>query len=88
VKGTQINSPILKSHLYESKVVNGNVKVYKIRKFIDTSDINSQNCDNVVTVSETITGETTYFLRWITEIEAQKAHKAHMKKYKDLFDNA
>ena len=77
IVGTQIMSPLLRLHIYESNANKGLVKIYKLRRFTAKEE-------NKTLVEELICGNTTRILRQYTQSSCRAAHQQHMQQYQSL----
>lgn len=78
VFGTQIMSPVLNLHIYESNANQGLVKIYKLRRFVEVEE-------QATNIEELIVGETKWLLRRYTQASCRKGHQEHMQRYRYCF---
>ena len=79
VLGTQIMSTRRRLQLYESSANDGMVKIQKIRTFEACGESQTQ-------IKESITGQTSRFLRPYVAWECRRAHSLHVSKYGELLN--
>ena len=77
ILGTQIMSPSLGLHIYESDANKGLVTIYKLRRF-------TAKGRQETLIEELICGKTKKLLQRYTQTACRNAHQQHMQRYQSL----